>query len=229
MALSLAEAGARLFLVARSSEGLEETAREIRARGSTAEFVTGDVADTSFPEKAVSACLQAFGALDVLVNNAGIAVTAPSHEMPLTEWERTLGVNLTAPFLFSQAAFKPMRQAGRGKIIQVASMFGTVGEPGLAAYCATKGGLIQLTRTLAIEWARYNIQVNAIAPGYFETEMTAEGRESEAVSTAMLRKIPARRFGRDAELGPLAVYLASQASDYMTGEVLLIDGGQTAR
>lgn len=229
MALALARAGAGLTLVSRRETDLQETAAQIENEGGRALVVACDVADPAAAETAVSRACEAFGKLDVLVNNAGIGEGGPSLEYSLEQWERLMRVNLTAPFFFAQAAARRMVPQGGGKIINIASMFGLAGEPRLVAYCASKGGLIQMTRALAAEWARYNIQVNAIAPGYFDTDMAAAGITDPKASEAMLRKIPARRFGRPEELGPLAVYLASQGSDYMTGEVLVIDGGQTAR
>jgi 2-deoxy-D-gluconate 3-dehydrogenase len=229
MAVALAAAGAKLTLVARREADLAETARAVEAAGSEALVLPGDVALPETAARCVERSCEAFGRLDVLVNNAGIGEGGPTLEYTLEQWERLMKVNLTAPFLFSQAAARQMVAQGGGKIVNIASMFGLAGEPRLVAYCASKGGLIQMTRAMAAEWARYNIQVNAIAPGYFETDMAASGIEDPKSSEAMLRKIPARRFGRPEELGPLAVYLASAGSDYMTGETIVIDGGQTAR
>lgn len=229
MALALAEAGAAVLLVARRAAELDAVAAEITAAGGRATPFAADVAEPETAARAVAAAVGAYARLDILVNNAGVGVDGPSLEYTLEQWEALMRVNLTAPFLFSQAAARQMIAQGGGKIINIASMFGLAGEPRLAAYCASKGGLIQLTRSLAAEWARHGIQVNAIAPGYFETDMAAGGISNPKSSEAMLRKIPARRFGKPAELGPLVVYLASPASDYMTGETVVIDGGQTAR
>lgn len=229
VAVALAQAGARVFLVARTEQHLKQVEAEIVQAGGSAAWLVGDVADPAFPREAVGACTERLGGLDILVNNAGISNPGASADYSFADWEQILRVNLTAPFLFSQAAAEWMMNHGGGRIIQMASMFGLSGEPGLAAYCATKGGLIQLTRSLAIEWARYNIQVNAVAPGYFETDMIEAGRGDAAVEEAMLRKIPSRRFGNPEELGPLCVYLASGVSGFMTGEVIVMDGGQSAR
>lgn len=229
ISLALAEAGADILLVSRQATDLWVVAEDIGRRGGHAGVFVADVLAQGVAEAAVEACVQRFGCVDILVNNAGVADESDSVHVTLEAWERVLRTNLTAPFLFCQAAGRRMIVSKRGKIINVASMFGLVGEPRLAAYCASKGGLIQLTRVLALEWARYNIQVNAIAPGYFVTDMTGAAVENPEIAKTMLRQIPARRFGRPEELGPLAVYLASSASDFMTGEVLVIDGGQTAR
>ena len=229
MSLALAGAGAQVFLVARRRATLDAAAEEIRANGGEAEPWAGDVAHPETPSRAVEACVTRFSAVDILVNNAGIAREGDSLAFSADAWRQTLEVNLSAPFFFSRAAAQFMVKRKQGKIIQVASMFGLSGEPRLAAYCASKGGLIQMTRSLAAEWAKYNIQVNALAPGYFATEMTADGMRDEKTAAAMLRRIPARRFGRPEELAPWVVLLASSASDYMTGEVITIDGGRSAR
>ena len=229
MAMALASAGAAVALVARREDDLNAVASEIRALGGRAFAIPLDVARDDAGEFAVQKTLEAFGRIDILVNNAGISEFGPALEYSLAQWQRVMQVNLTAPFTFSQAAGKRMFLQKSGKIINIASMYGLKGEPGLAAYCTSKGGLIQLTKTLAVEWARYNIQVNAVAPGYFETDMVGTSLENPKIAEAMLRKIPARRFGKPDELGPLAVFLASAASDFMTGEVVVIDGGETAR
>ncbi len=230
MALALAREGAAIFATARDEASLAALAEEVRAGGGTCETLAVDVAAEGAAGRIAGTCVEKLGALDILVNNAGVSGYAPSLEVTEQDWRRTLDINLTAPFLLAQAAAREMVRHGRGgRIVNIASMFGLKGEPGLAAYTATKGGLVQLTRTLAVEWARYNIQVNAIAPGYFETEMTVGSTGDQEIAAAMLRKIPARRFGRAEELGPLVVYLASDASRFMTGETLVIDGGQSAR
>lgn len=229
MAMALASAGAAVALVARREDDLNAVASEIRALGGRAFAIPLDVAQDDAGEVAVQKTVEAFGRLDILVNNAGISEFGAALEYSLERWQRVMQVNLTAPFTFSQAAGKRMFSQKSGKIINIASMYGLKGEPGLAAYCTSKGGLIQLTKALAVEWARYNIQVNAVAPGYFETDMVGTSLENPKIAEAMLRKIPARRFGKPDELGPLAVFLASAASDFMTGEVVVIDGGETAR
>lgn len=229
MAVALAGAGAAVALVSRREADLRETSALCEAAGGRALVVPIDVGLPTAGEEAVGKCVAAFGRIDVLVNNAGVGGAVDSLTTTLAEWEGLMRVNLTAPFLFSQAAARRMVAQGGGKIINIASMFGLAGEPRLVAYCASKGGLIQMTRALAAEWARHNIQVNAIAPGYFETDMAAEGIQNPKAAEAMLKKIPARRFGKAEELGPLTVFLASAGSDYMTGETVVIDGGQTAR
>jgi 2-deoxy-D-gluconate 3-dehydrogenase len=228
MAVALAEAGADVALVARSKGDLEATAGSIQALGRRALVLPADVAAPAEAEHAVERTLGALGRLDVLVNNSGIAVVKPLIETTPEEWHAVLGTNLTAAFTLCRAAGPAMIARKAGKVINVASIAGTHGMPGYSAYAASKGGLIALTRTLAVEWARHNIQVNAIAPGWFLTPMNQHAFADDRIRERLLRDVPARRTGKPEELGPLVVYLASPASDFMTGEVVFIDGGQGA-
>ncbi len=228
MALALAEAGADLGLLARSRDDLEETAAAARSLGRTAVVRPVDVASPVEAERAVEDVTGVFGRIDVLVNNSGIAVVKPLVETTLEDWRAVLDTNLTAAFALCRAVGRGMIARRRGKVINVASVLGARGLPGYTAYSASKGGLIALTRTLAVEWARHNIQVNAIAPGWFGTSMNAHAFADEKLRERLLRDVPARRTGKPEELGPLVVYLASAASDFMTGETIFIDGGQLA-
>jgi NAD(P)-dependent dehydrogenase (short-subunit alcohol dehydrogenase family) len=228
MAVALAEAGAELALLARSRGDLDETAAGVKAAGRSAIVLPADVTRPAEVEEAVQATLGAFGRLDVLVNNSGIAIVKPLVETTHEEWRAILDTNLTAAFSLCRAAGRAMIARQSGKVVNVASVLGAHGLAGYTAYSASKGGLIALTRTLAVEWARHNIQVNAIAPGWFLTPMNAHAFADEKVRDRLLREVPARRVGRAEELGPLVVYLASPASDFMTGEVVFIDGGQLA-
>jgi 2-dehydro-3-deoxy-D-gluconate 5-dehydrogenase len=228
-ALALAAAGARVMAVARREEPLQSLTSAIAAQGGEAAYLIADVGAAAAPAEVVAGTVARFGRLDFLINNAGIARSGAAATFSLDDWQHVLHVNLTAPFRFAQEAARVMMTQGGGKIVNVASMFGLRGEPNLAAYCASKGGLIQLTRVLAIEWAGHNIQVNALAPGYFETEMTEAATQNAAVTEAILRRTPARRFGKAEEIGPIMVFLCSSGADYMTGEVITIDGGRLAR
>ncbi len=228
MALGLAEAGADLGLLARSRDQLEETAAAARGLGRTAVARPVDLASPAEAERAVQELEAAFGRIDVLVNNSGIAVVKPLVETTLEEWRAILDTNLTAAFALCRAVGRGMIARGRGKVINIASVLGGHGLAGYTAYSASKGGLIALTRTLAVEWARHNIQVNAIAPGWFLTSMNVHAFADDRLRERLLREVPARRTGRPEELGPLVVYLASAASDFMTGETIFIDGGQRA-
>jgi NAD(P)-dependent dehydrogenase (short-subunit alcohol dehydrogenase family) len=228
MAVALAEAGADVALLARSKGDLEATAATIQARGRRALVLPTDVTVPAEAERAVEHTLGVLGRLDVLVNNSGIAVVKPLVETTPEEWHAVLATNLTAAFTLCRAAGRTMIARKSGKVVNVASIAGAHGLPGYSAYAASKGGLIALTRTLAVEWARHNIQVNAIAPGWFLTPMNAAAFADERIRERLLRDVPARRTGKPEELGPLVVYLASPASDFMTGEVVFIDGGQGA-
>jgi NAD(P)-dependent dehydrogenase (short-subunit alcohol dehydrogenase family) len=225
MALALAEAGADVALVARSADGLNQTAESVKARGRRALALPADVAIEAEVDAAVKRALDAFGAIDILVNNSGVAIVKPFVDTTPAEWRRILETNLTGAYNCCRAVGPGMIARRRGKVVNVASVLGARGLPGYAAYSASKGGLLALTRALAVEWARHNIQVNAIAPGWFVTSMNEAAFEDARTSERLLRNVPARRTGRSEELGPLVVYLASAASDYVTGEVVFIDGG----
>ena len=167
------------------------------------------------------------GVVDVLVNNAGITLDKPTVEVTDEDWESVIATNLTAMFRLARAVAPGMIARGRGKIINVGSMYGMLGVPRYAAYCASKAGVDGLTRSLAVEWARHGIQVNCIAPGYMNTDIPRAAMADPRTRERFLGKIPARRIGEPHEIGPLVVYLASAASDYMTGQTLYLDGGQT--
>jgi 2-deoxy-D-gluconate 3-dehydrogenase len=228
MALALAEAGADLALVARSREALEETASAVAALGRRALALPADVVVPDEVEAAVARAADTLGGVDVLVNNSGVAVVRTLVDMTPTEWRRVLDTNLTGAFNCCRAVGPGMIARRRGKVVNVASILGARGLSGYAAYSASKGGLLALTRALAVEWARHNIQVNAIAPGWFVTAMNEDAFADPAIRERLLRDVPARRTGRPEELGPLVVYLASNASDYVTGEVVFADGGLAA-
>jgi NAD(P)-dependent dehydrogenase (short-subunit alcohol dehydrogenase family) len=227
-AVALAEAGADLALLARSKADLEETAARVETAGRRAIVLPADVTAPADVDAAVRATLEQLGRLDILVNNSGVAVVKPLVETTDADWRAILDTNLTGAFTLCRAVGPTLIGQRRGKVINLASVLGAHGLSGYTAYSASKGGIIALTRTLAVEWARHNIQVNAIAPGWFLTPMNAHAFADERTRDRLLREVPARRVGQPAELGPLAVYLASAASDFMTGEVVFIDGGQQA-
>jgi NAD(P)-dependent dehydrogenase (short-subunit alcohol dehydrogenase family) len=227
IALALADAGAAVACGARSPEAGETTARVIRERGGTAAVVVLDVTRAGDAAAAVAETDRALGEVDVLVNNAGIVLDRPTVETSDAEWEAVLATNLTAMFRLARAVAPGMIARGGGKIVNVGSMYGALGVARHAAYCASKAGVDGLTRSLAVEWARHRIQVNCVAPGYMRTDISRAALAEPGTRERFLAKIPARRIGEPAEIGPLVVYLASAASDYMTGQTLYLDGGQT--
>ena len=228
MALALAEAGADVALAARAEAELAETARGVERLGRKALILPTDVTAYDQVEALVERAVQGLGRLDILVNNAGTAGVRPFAEMAPEEFRRTIEVNLVGVFNGCRAAAGRLIAQKSGKVINLASVLGAAGLPGYSAYSASKGGVIALTKALAVEWARFNIQVNAVAPGWFVTDMNSEAFADAKVRERLLRDVPLRRTGRVEEVGPLVVYLASSASDYMTGQTVFLDGGHTA-
>jgi NAD(P)-dependent dehydrogenase (short-subunit alcohol dehydrogenase family) len=228
MAEALAEAGANLVLCARKKERCEEAAHTLGKLGVRALALGCDVKDQASVEQLIAATVAEFGRVDILINNAGISWGAPTEKMTLAEWNKVIETNLTGTFLCAQAAGRIMLKQESGKIINLASVSGLKGAPPEAveaiAYHASKGGVISFTRDLAVKWARHNIQVNAIAPGWFPTHMSDKVIEHKR--DYLLSHIPARRFGTDHDLKGAAVFLASDASNYVNGHVLVVDGGQ---
>jgi 2-deoxy-D-gluconate 3-dehydrogenase len=228
VAVALAQAGAAVAVAARDRHELEVTVGLVKRAGGRAVGIPTDVARYRDVEALMDGTIQRLGRLDVVVNNAGVARVAPLAELDPDDWRHVIDVNLTGVFHGCRAAARHLIAQHAGKVINLASVLGAVGLAGYTAYGASKGGVIALTRTLGVEWARHNIQVNAIAPGWFATEMSAPAFDDPRISERLTRDIPARRRGDPAEIGPLAVYLASPASDYMTGQTLFIDGGRVA-
>jgi NAD(P)-dependent dehydrogenase (short-subunit alcohol dehydrogenase family) len=229
IAKGFAKAGADLILVSRNREALEKVAREIGGVGRKAHPIVADIGVPEDIQRAVDAVLKIFPRIDVLVNNAGISpVLKRADQLVLKEWEEILRVNLTGTFLFCQAVGKVMIQQGGGKMINMVSVGAVVGFPRQVGYCATKGGILQLTKVLALDWARFNVQVNAIGPSYLETELTQGMRGSKVISENLLQRTPMGRFGKPEEVVGAALYLASDASSYVTGQTLFVDGGWLA-
>ena len=217
-----------MALAARSKPDLEETARLARATGRRALVVPTDVTRYDAVEALVARTVEELGRLDVLVNNSGVARPAPLAETSPADWRLVLDVNLTGVFHGCRAAGPHLIAQKSGKVINLASVLGQVGLAGYTVYAASKGGVIALTRALGVEWARHGIQVNAIAPGWFVTEMNETAFAEPKLAERLLRDVPMRRTGRLEEIGPLAVYLASPASDFMTGQTIFLDGGHSA-
>jgi NAD(P)-dependent dehydrogenase (short-subunit alcohol dehydrogenase family) len=229
MAEGLAEMGANLVLCARKKDRCEAAAESLRHLGVEVLALGCDVKDKSSIDDVVEKTLARFGRIDILINNAGVSWGAPIEEMTLDQWDKVLSTNLTGTFLFCQAVAKPMTAQKSGKIINIASVAGLGGgsaELQAIGYHASKGGVIAFTKDLACKWAQHNIQVNAIAPGWFPTHMSEWVIEHRKDS--LLSKIPLGRFGSDHDLKGAAIFLASNASSYVTGHVLVVDGGQTA-
>jgi NAD(P)-dependent dehydrogenase (short-subunit alcohol dehydrogenase family) len=221
IAISLAEAGADLILAARDAEGLSGTGARIRALGRQAEQIA---LDQSRPE-AFGDVAGAIGEIDILVNNAGIEQVCPSDRVSLEIWDQIVDTNLKGAFFVTQAVARGMIERRRGSIINLCSLTSYVGVPTAVPYGASKSGLLGMTRGLAAEWAPYGVRVNAIAPGYFRTAMTEVFYEDEAWSERMLGKIPMGRFGQGVDLAGAVLFLASNASAYVTGQCIAVDGG----
>ena len=196
--------------------------------GRKAVAIKADVRRERDIARMVARTLASFGKIDILVNNAGIIQRISTMDVSLKEWKEIIDTNLTGPFLCMKACQPVMARQGKGSIINLASVAGLFGRENMAGYCASKGGVINLTRALAIEWAKYGIRVNAIAPGQCKTDMGAPLFHDKMAFRDFLRKVPLRRVGMPREVGVLTILLASDASDYMTGEVIVLDGGISA-
>jgi NAD(P)-dependent dehydrogenase (short-subunit alcohol dehydrogenase family) len=227
IALALAAAGADVAVAARAKPELEETAQQVQQHGVRALAVTTDITSYGAVERLMAQTAEGLGRLDIVVNNAGIAKVAPLAEASLDDWRTILDVNLSGVFFGCRAAAPYLIRQKAGKVINLASVLAAVALPGYTMYSATKGAVISLTRTLAVEWARHNVQVNAIAPGWFVTEMNEAAFGDPRIHERLTRDIPARRTGRLEEIGPLAVYLASPGSEFMTGQTIFLDGGHS--
>jgi 2-deoxy-D-gluconate 3-dehydrogenase len=224
----LADAGADIAAVGRDAEGLREIKAAVEAKGRRCVAIAADMATVDGPAKAAAAALAAFGSVDILVNNAAIALIAPLLEATAEDWDATMAVNLRAPFLLAKALVPAMIKKGGGKIINISSQAGVIGQDGHAAYGASKGGLNTLTKVMCVEWARHNIQVNTVCPTVILTPMGEEHWGKPERGDPMKAKIPAGRFGRPVEVADMILYLASSASNLVNGQDMLIDGGYTA-
>lgn len=228
MALALAAAGADVVVASRTATEVEAVRDEIRALGRRSEAVIADAAREDDCERLIEHTMTQLGALDILVNNAGINVRKPVLELSLEEFQSVMATNLEGYFLCARAAGKRMVGQGSGKMINVSSIMGRVALPGQAAYASSKGAVEQLTKVLALEWAEAGVQVNALAPTYFETELTRPLFGDAARHQFITERTPMRRWGQPHELAGAVIFLASSASDYVTGHTLVIDGGWTA-
>jgi 2-deoxy-D-gluconate 3-dehydrogenase len=224
----LADAGAHIAAVGRDRAGLDEVVRAVEASERRAVPIQADLATVEGAEAAAAAALAAFGTVDILVNNAGIALVEPLLHAKVADWDLTMAVNLRAPFIIARAVAPKMIEQKAGKIINISSQAGVVGLDDHGAYCASKGGLNMLTKVMTTEWAKHNIQINAVCPTVILTPMGEQVWGDPAKGDPMKAKIPAGRFGKPIEVADLVLFLASPASDLITGQDILIDGGFTA-
>ena len=225
MARGLAKAGADIAIAARNRDKMAAAVAELTALGVRCAALEIDVADTEACRAMVETTQTRLGRLDVLINNAGVARGGRSETIKLEDWNLVLQTNLTAALVACQAAHPIFKAQGGGKIINIGSMYAIFGAPFTAAYSASKGGIIQLTKSLAAAWATDNIQVNAVLPGWITTEMTVGAKGSDTFSTTIVNRTPARRWGEPEDFEGPAVFLASSASDFVTGCSLPVDGG----
>ena len=229
MAHALVEAGAAVTVAARTGTELDSFVEEVKAAGGQALACPTDITDEASVERMVEATVETFGRVDILVNNSGIVASTPLVEQSAEEWDRVVATNLRGTYLATRAVGRHLLAQKSGKVVNIASNFALQGVANHAAYSASKAGVIAFTRSMAIEWARYGIQVNAIAPGYFATALNAEMRDDADALASVVRAIPARRLGEPDELKPWLLLLAGGDSNFMTGEVIVIDGGQSVR
>lgn len=228
MAEALAEAGADVVVTARTVDAVEETARRIRALGRRSIAVPADVTVEENLDALVAKALSEFGKVDVLVNNAGTTARHPAEDFPLDEWDRVMDVNIRSVFSLTNRVVQSMKRTGGGRIINIASLLSEIGVPLIPPYAASKGAIRQLTKAWAVEWAKYNIRVNAIGPGYIRTEMTEPLYHDKERYDRVMSRVAIKRWGTPDDLKGAAVFLASRASSYVTGQVIYIDGGWLA-
>ncbi len=232
LAGGLVEAGCSVALHGRDTDALEQAASELAGpaerAGGRLHRVAFDVTDAGAVEAGVAEAEAELGPLDILVNNAGVQHRAPLLDFPEDEWHRIIETNLTSAFLVGRTVARGMVARGRGKIVNVASLMSELGRPGTAPYAASKGGLKMLTRGMCADWGPAGVQVNAIGPGYFATELTSALVEDEAFGAYLRTRTPAARWGRPEELVGALLFLASPASDFVNGQILYVDGGMSA-
>jgi 2-deoxy-D-gluconate 3-dehydrogenase len=230
MARGLAEAGAAIAIAGRNTAKSEAAAAELAKLGVKTAVVSGDVTDDAQCRKLVEETVAHLGRLDILVNNAGINIRKPAQDLATAEWKAVIDTNLTSAFVCSQAVYPVMKAAGGGKIINIGSMLSIFGAGFAPAYGASKGGVVQLTKALASGWAKDNIQVNAVLPGWIDTELTRAARqEVKGLNAMVLMRTPAARWGEPGDLSGIAVFLASPASDFITGAAIPVDGGYSVQ
>ncbi len=229
LAMGLAEAGADLALTARSEDQLLDAVDEIGAHtGRQVVEFPADLTDLDEIDSLIEAVIAEFGHIDILVNNAGTINRAPALEYSAEMWDEVMSINIRGAFFVAQAVAQQMVDRGSGKIINIASLLSAIGVPFIPAYTASKGGIGQLTKSLAVEWAQHGINVNAIAPGYFRTDNTRPLQEDPERNSIIINRVPFHRWGDVQELKGACVWLASDASSFVTGQLIFVDGGWTA-
>lgn len=226
MAKGMAAAGASVVVAGRNKAKTEKAIKELQALGGKADFVEFDALDEKSCKAAVDHAAQKFGRLDILVNNAGTTVRKQPQDLTTADWNLVMTTNLTSAFQCSQAAYPHMKKLGAGKMINIGSMMTLFGAPYAAPYAASKGAIVQMTRAMATAWAKDNIQVNSILPGWIDTDLTRAAREQVAgLNERVLARTPAQRWGKPDDFAGIAVFLASTASDFVSGTAIPIDGG----
>jgi 2-dehydro-3-deoxy-D-gluconate 5-dehydrogenase len=227
IAQGLAQAGAKIVVLGRNLDKSLMAAQWLQAQaGAQVLVVTGDVGRADDVDRVITEITDHFGRIDILFNNAGINIRKQPEDLALAEWQEVINTNLTSAFLMSKAVYPAMKKGGGGKIVNIGSMTSIFGSPFASAYAATKGGIVQLTKSLALAWAKDNIQVNSILPGWFDTELTEKAREQiPGLHERVLSRIPMGRWAKPADMAGTAIWLASQASDYVTGIAIPVDGG----
>ncbi|WP_024577584.1 MULTISPECIES: glucose 1-dehydrogenase [unclassified Afipia] len=230
MARGLARAGAGIVIAGRNKDKSEEAVRDIEALGASALAVSVDVTDIASVGAMVEATLAQMGRIDILINNAGMSVRQPAHALSLDDWQTVMNTNLTSAFICAKAVYPAMKQAGGGKIINIGSMTSIFGAAYAPAYAASKGGIVQFTKSIALSWAADNIQANAILPGWIDTALTRTARaQVSGLNENVLNRTPAKRWGNIDDLAGAAVFLASPASDFVTGTAIPVDGGYSVQ
>ena len=230
MAKGLAGAGASVVIAGRNKTKAQSALAELRSLGAAAEFVALDVLDEASCRQAIQNAVERFGRLDILVNNAGTTVRKQPEDLTAQDWHLVMNTNLTGAFHCSQAAYPHMVRAGGGKIINIGSMMSVFASSYATPYAASKAGIVQLAKSMAVAWAKDNIQVNAILPGWIDTELTQGARKQvEGLHERVLARTPAQRWGVPGDFAGIAVFLASPASDFVTGVAIAVDGGYSAQ
>jgi 2-deoxy-D-gluconate 3-dehydrogenase len=230
MAKGLASAGATVVIAGRNKTKAQSALAQLRSRGAQADFVELDVLEEASCQQAIERAVERFGRLDILVNNAGTTVRGQPQDLTAQDWRLVMDTNLTSAFLCSQAAYPHMVRAGAGKIINIGSMMSVFASSYAAPYAASKGGIVQMARAMAVAWAKDNIQVNTILPGWVDTDLTRKAREQvQGLHEKVLARTPAQRWGKPDDFAGIAVFLAAPASDFITGATIAVDGGYSVQ